>query len=272
MMNWVLLYGHPTDAPAVIETHTDITDLIEMQREVSQTNQQLANLAAELERSNRELEDFARITSHDLSSPIISTRWLLDLTVSRYGEGLDVAGRESLRQASANLERMSELVEAVLAHARVGRDAIRSQEPVDCNRALQTALAHLELEIRSAGAEISCGPLPEVHVRPEPLAQLFQNVLVNAIKYGRPDLPPQIHIKAETASGGWLLSFRDNGIGIAPEFHLRIFQPMQRLHGHEIAGSGIGLATCKKIVERAGGSMWVESTEGDGATFYVKLP
>lgn len=272
LMDWVLLPGQSVDSPAVIETHTDITDLIEMQREVDQGNRRLEQLAAELERSNRELEDFARIASHDLSSPIISTRWLIDLTLTRYKERLDQGGQESLQQASANLERMSELVDAVLTHARVGRDAIRSEQPVPCEEALKTALASLELEIQRAEAEISNESLPSVHVRSEPLAQLFQNLISNAIKYRRPELPPRLQIKAEAEASGWCLSFRDNGIGIAPEFHNRIFQPMQRLHGHEIPGSGIGLATCKKIVERAGGRIWVESVEGQGATFYVSLP
>lgn len=272
MMNWVLLSGQLMDPPSVIETHTDITDLIEMQGEVELAKQRLEDLAAELGRSNRELEDFARIASHDLGSPIISTRWLIDLTISRSKDRLDEGGYESLRQASANLERMSELVEAILTHARVGRDAIRSERPVACDDALKTALASLELEIQSAGAEITCESLPEVRVRAMPLAQLFQNLISNAIKYRRPELPPRLHIKANPEPSGWRLSFRDNGIGIAPEFHERIFQPMQRLHGHEIAGSGIGLATCKKIVERAGGKIWVQSELGAGAVFFVELP
>jgi PAS domain S-box-containing protein len=272
MMNWVLLSGQSTQPPAVIETHTDITDLIEMQREVDRSRQRLEHLAEELERSNRDLEEFARIASHDLCSPIISTGWLIDLTLSRCKAGLDQGGYESLQQASANLERMSELVEAILTHARVGRDAIRSERPVPCESALKTALANLELEIQRAGAEITCEPLPEVLVRREPLAQLFQNLISNAIKYRRPELPPRLHIKAEAEQSCWRLVFRDNGIGIAREFHQRIFQPMQRLHGHEIAGSGIGLATCKKIVERAGGKIWVQSEEGAGATFYIELP
>jgi light-regulated signal transduction histidine kinase (bacteriophytochrome) len=260
------------DPPSVIETHTDITDLIEMQGEVELAKQRLEDLATELERSNRELEDFARIASHDLGSPIISTRWLIDLTVSRSKDRLDEGGYESLRQASANLERMSELVEAILTHARVGRDSIRSERPVACDDALKTALANLESEIQRAGAEITCESLPEVRVRAEPLAQLFQNLVSNAIKYRCPELPPRLHIKAEPEPSGWRLSFRDNGIGIAAEFHERIFQPMQRLHGHEIAGSGIGLATCKKIVERAGGKIWVQSELGAGAVFFVELP
>ena len=272
LMDWVLLPGESSESSSVIETHSDITDLVEMQREVDQANRRLEDLAAELERSNHELEEFARIASHDLNSPITSTRWLIDLTRARYKDQLDEGGHESLQQASANLERMSELVDAVLTHARVGRDAIRSQEPVACEAALQTALSNLGLEIQKSAAEITNEPLPEVHVRFEPLTQLFQNLISNAIKYRRPDLPPRLQIKAEREANSWRLSFQDNGIGIAPEYQNRIFRPMQRLHGHEISGSGIGLATCKKIVERAGGRIWVESAEGQGATFFVVLP
>jgi PAS domain S-box-containing protein len=272
MTTWALLPSATQDFSSVIETHTDITDLIRMRREVDNSKRRLEDLASELERSNRELEEFARITSHDLSSPIISTQWLLDLVLSRYGATLDDNGCESLRQASANLQRMSELVEAVLTHARVGRDTIRSEEPVSSEDALAAALANLEAEVQQLGAEIIFGNLPKLHVRPQPLSQLFQNIISNAMKYRRPEVSPQLEIEAERDQVGWRFSFRDNGIGIAPEFHKRIFQPMQRLHGHDIAGSGIGLATCKKIVERAGGSIWVESAEGAGATFYLTLP
>ncbi|MGC2657434.1 MAG: ATP-binding protein [Bryobacteraceae bacterium] len=272
MMSWVLLPGQSPDLSAVIETHTDVTYLMEMRQAVEDANKRLENLATELERSNRELEEFARITSHDLSAPIISTRWLLDLTISRYKDRLKDAGLESLQQASANLERMLDLIEAVLKHSRVGRNAIRSAAPVSSEAALQSALANLSVEIQRCGAEITHAPLPDVHVSAEPLSQLFQNLVSNAIKYSRPEVTPKLHIEVTGGPEAWRFSFRDNGIGIGPQYHERIFQPMQRLHGHDVPGSGIGLATCKKIVERAGGSISVESTEGQGATFLVTLP
>jgi len=269
---WVLSTENTDGPPRVIETHTDITARLQMQRELETVNDRLKRMAVELERSNEELEEFARIASHDLSAPITSTRWLVDLLSSRHADKLDPSGQECLKQVSQGLQRMAELVQAVLAHAQLGKSAIGSSRTTQAQTALEIALDNLRKDIESSEAVITNDPLPELLIEPQALNQLFQNLLVNAIKYRRPDTRPVIEISVAREDSMWLIGVRDNGIGIQPEWFERIFQPMQRLHGAEIAGSGIGLATCKKIVTRAGGRIWVESQVGCGSTFLFTLP
>jgi PAS domain S-box-containing protein len=270
---WVLLDGsNGADTPLIIATHTDITSRLKMQTELESANEQLKRMAQELERSNEELEEFARIASHDLSAPITTARWLVDLLSSRHGKQLDEDGRKCLDQISVHLGRMSELVDAVLTHAQVGKSAIGSSKATEAESALAVALENLHKDIATSGALILYDRLPSVAIQSQPLQQLFQNLLSNAIKYRRPEKNPVINITAERQGVIWLLSVRDNGIGIEPEWHDRIFLPLQRRHGMKVAGSGIGLATCKKIVTRAGGRIWVESRSGAGSTFYFTLP
>lgn len=256
----------------VVEIHTDITPRLHVQNELEAANRRLASMAVELERSNDELEQFARIASHDLSAPITSTRWLVDVLQARQSERLDESGRQILSQISQGLDRMSDLVEAVLTHARVGTTAISSVEAVPASEAVSIALENLRRHVETAKASVRFEDLPMVNIDKQTLSQLFQNLLSNAMKYRQPKIPPQIEISATWKRSLWEFRVTDNGIGIEPEWFQRIFQPMQRLHGTEIAGSGIGLATCKKIVTRAGGEIWVQSEKGVGSTFRFTLP
>ena len=269
---WVLSTENTGSPGRVIETHTDITARLQMQWELEAANERLKRMAVELERSNEELEEFARIASHDLSAPITSTRWLVDLLSSRHAEKLDPSGQECLKKVSQGLQRMAELVQGVLAHAQLGKSAIASSVTTQAQTALEIALDNLRNAIETSGAVIRHDPLPELLIESQALSQLFQNLLVNAIKYRRPNTRPVIEISVAREGSMWLIGVRDNGIGIQREWFERIFQPMQRLHGAEIAGSGIGLATCKKIVTRAGGRIWVESQVGSGSTFFFTLP
>jgi PAS domain S-box-containing protein len=270
--HWVLLSDGSEEPPSVIETHADITARVQMQEAIERANERLKNMAQELERSNQELEEFARIASHDLGAPLTSTRWLVDLFSSRHGGQLNEEGRKYLQQISRGLERMSDLMDSVLTHAKVGRTPIATSEGVHAGEALAVALENLRQHLEMSGAAVSSDPLPEVSIEPQALNQLFQNLLSNAIKYRRPEVQLTIKIGAARQGAMWLFSVSDNGIGIAREWFERIFQPMQRAHSGEIAGSGIGLATCKKIVTRAGGSIWVDSELGRGSTFYFTLP
>lgn len=247
----------------------DVTDRTKAERTASEKVQ---SMARELERSNNELQEFARIASHDLSAPITSTRWLADLLASRHGNSLNPDGQKIVAQIITGLQRMSDLVEGVLAHAQVGITAIGSTEAVDTLRAFEASLHNLERDIANADAVITRGRLPAVYIDPFALTQLFQNLLSNAIKYRRPGTRPEVHIEASGQPGYELFSVRDNGVGIVPEWFDRIFLPMQRGPVGEISGSGIGLATCKKIVSRVGGSIWVDSTVGEGSTFFFTLP
>ena len=256
----------------VVSTHSDISSRLQMQREVESANIRLKRMADELERSNEELEEFARIASHDLSAPITTTRWLVDLLSSRHGQQLDDEGKKCLKQISLSLARMSDLVEAVLQHAKLGTSAIGATEEADTELALEAALENLRLDVETTGAQITYKSLPPLFVGQQPLTQLFQNLLSNAMKYRRPGLKPVVAVTAESSAGMWRMAVADNGMGIEEDWLERIFQPMQRRHGASIAGSGIGLATCRKIVNRAGGRIWAESTVGVGSTFHFTLP
>lgn len=270
--HWVLLSSGAGEPLMVIETQTDVTVRSRIQRELENANEQLHRMTTELERSNEELEEFAHIASHDLSAPIISTRWLVDLLASRYVTQLSEDGQKIISQISQGLERMSNLIEGVLAHATVGTTSIGAAEPTSAEEAFDIALENLRKHIDISGAKITRQPLPDVQIAPQALAQLFQNLLSNAIKYARAGVAPVIEVSATRLEGDWLFAVRDNGIGIEQEWFERIFQPMQRRHGREIAGSGIGLATCRKIVMRAGGRIWVESQGDAGSTFLFTLP
>ncbi|MGA8026491.1 MAG: PAS domain S-box protein [Bryobacteraceae bacterium] len=270
--HWVLLSDQGEGQPAVIATHTDITGRLKVQRELERAHEDLTRMSLELERSNEELEEFARIASHDLSAPITSTRWLVDLLSSRHAGQLNADGEKLLKQISLGLERMGDLVQGVLAHAQVGTSAIGSSESTDAARSLATAIDNLRRDIETSEAVIRQGELPQLYIEPRALTQLFQNLLSNAMKYRRPETAPVIEVSSERQGTMWRLSVRDNGIGIEAEWFERIFQPLQRRQGTQIAGSGIGLATCKKIVMRAGGRIWVESQPGSGSTFYFTLP
>lgn len=269
---WALLTDGENEPLTVIETQTDVTARSQMQRELQAANERLKSMADELERSNVELEEFARIASHDLNAPITSTRWLVDVLSSRHGGQLDAEGRKCLQQISQGLDRMADLIQGVLTHARVGTSPIGSAQAIDSAEALAVALDNLRRDIETSGAHITHAALPPVNIEPQALNQLFQNLLSNAIKYRRAGVPPVINVSATREGSMWLIAVEDNGMGIEPEWFDRIFQPLQRRHGREISGSGIGLATCRKIVTRAGGRIWVESELGWGSKFLFTLP
>lgn len=268
--------GHSAGFGKVIHDMTEVQraqeNLLHAKSELTSVNCNLERIRMELERSNEDLREFAQIASHDLAAPLTSTRWLIDLLKMKYAQSLDEVGQRCLNQVGEGLDRMSALVEAVLAHAQAGKTAISSSESTPAEQALYEAMDNLQKEISLSGAEIKHDPLPELLIAPQPLCQLFQNLLSNAIKYRKPDVPPLIEVTAAREYASWRISVQDNGIGIEPQYFERIFIPLQRLHGQEIAGSGIGLATCKKIVTRAGGRIWVESELGKGSSFYFVLP
>ncbi|MHB8765719.1 MAG: sensor histidine kinase [Deferrisomatales bacterium] len=230
----------------------------------------LARQAAELARSNAELEQFAYAASHDLQEPLRMVASYLGLLERRYADRLDADGREFLAYALDGATRMKGLVADLLSLSRVGTRG-GDPEPVAAEAALATALAHLGPALAESGGRVTHGPLPRVLADPGQLVQLFQNLVGNALKF-RGEAPPEVHVSARAEGPEWVVSVRDNGIGIDPEYFDRIFVVFQRLHGPErYPGTGIGLALAKKIVERHGGRMWVESAPGRGATFFFTL-
>jgi chemotaxis family two-component system sensor kinase Cph1 len=239
--------------------------------ERKRTEEALADYARELTRSNEELQQFAYVASHDLQEPLRMVASYLQLLEKRYKDKLDDDAREFIDYAVDGATRMKSLINDLLAYSRVGTHG-KLFEPVNCERVLNRTLANLEAKIIETDAIITHDPMPEIIADDAQIVQLFQNLLSNAIKFSS-DKRPEIHIGAEHLSREWRFSVRDNGIGIEPEFVDRIFVLFQRLHTiDEYEGTGIGLAICKKVVERHGGRIWVESQPGSGTTFYFTIP
>jgi PAS domain S-box-containing protein len=228
--------------------------------------------ARELARSNADLEQFAYVASHDLQEPLRMVTSYVQLLERRYKDRLDDSAREFIGFAVEGVTRMRRLIEDLLAYSRVGTRG-RDPAPVELAAVLATVEKNLEQAVAEAGARITKDPLPRVLADEGQLVQLFQNLIGNAIKFRRPEEPPRVHVGASQRDGEWIFSVRDNGIGIEPEYFQRIFVIFQRLNPREIyPGTGIGLAVAKKIVERHGGRIWVESTPGAGATIWFSIP
>jgi PAS domain S-box-containing protein len=232
---------------------------------------QLRTLLAELERSNRELEQFAYVASHDLQEPLRMVSSYTQLLERRYRDKLDDDAREFINYAVDGARRMQRLINDLLEFSRVSTRG-RRVEPVDANEVLGTVRATLSAAIEDAGAQVTNGELPTVMVDSTQLGQLLQNLIGNALKF-KGDKSPRVHIAASEQAGEWVFTVRDNGIGIDPEYFDRIFVIFQRLHvTADYPGTGIGLAVCKRIAERHGGRIWVESEPGNGATFSFSIP
>jgi PAS domain S-box-containing protein len=225
----------------------------------------------ELRRSNQELERFAYVASHDLQEPLRTITSFVQLLARRYQGRLDPEADEFIAYIVDGAGRMKQLIQDLLAYSRVETGSGRVRR-VSLEALFRDVLASLRTGLDEAGATVTHGPLPEVMGDELQLEQLLQNLVANAVKF-RGAAPPRIHLEAEQLPGAWRISVRDNGIGIAPQYFDRIFVIFQRLHNRaEYGGTGIGLALCKKIVERHGGRIWVESRPGEGATFFFTLP
>nr|MBA2670705.1 PAS domain S-box protein [Gemmatimonadota bacterium] len=236
-----------------------------------QTEAALSSQAEELARSNAELEQFAYVASHDLQEPLRMVASYTQLLARRYRGQLDSDADEFIGYAVDGVTRMQGLINDLLAYSRVGTRGGTIQEHalgVVVGRVLET----LAPAIEESGATVTCDELPTVLGDAVQLGQLFQNLIANALKF-RGEETPHVRVEAVRGNGEWVISVRDNGIGIAPEFVDRIWVIFQRLHSRdEYPGTGIGLAICKKIVERHGGQIWVESAPGRGSAFRFTIP
>jgi light-regulated signal transduction histidine kinase (bacteriophytochrome) len=220
----------------------------------------VAERTAELLRSNAELQQFAYIVSHDLQSPLRQLKSVLTSSVEdRIENGVAIA------------ERMSKLVSRLLDYSILTQSPLRPAKAVDVRSIVQESVANLHAIVTESGAIIELGDLPVVIADPTALVQVFQNLIGNALKYARSETL-RIRVSAVEEADDWVFSVEDNGPGISPIHHEAIFRPFQRLHGSEHPGAGVGLAICKKAVERSGGRIWIESEPGRGANFRFSLP
>ena len=231
----------------------------------------LAVRAQELERSNADLEQFAYVASHDLQEPLRAIAGFTKILGRRYQGRLDADADGLITRTVNAAARMQGLINDLLTYSRTGRD-VGSYAPTDCATVVDQEIDNLKSAIDESGAVVTRDPLPTVVANASLLSQVFGNLISNAIKF-RDSRPPQVHVSAERRETEWVFSVKDEGIGIDPQYVERIFIIFQRLHSpSEYVGTGIGLAVCKKAVQRLGGRIWVESRPGKGATFYFALP
>ena len=249
----------------LLESFLDITALKETEDELNKKTEELA-------RSNLELQQFAYIASHDLQEPLRAISGFTELLQKRYQGKLDEKADKYIGFITEGSLRMQQMIQDLLAYSRVETQA-REFAKTHSQASLDTALANLRVSIQENHAVITHDPLPEIIAEGEQITSLFQNLVSNAIKYHTPDVTPAIHIAVQKEGNNWQFSVADNGIGIEEKYAERIFKIFQRLHTRdEYPGTGIGLAVCKRIVDRHGGKIWIKSTLGEGTTFYFTIP
>jgi PAS domain S-box-containing protein len=253
--------GNPHE---IIGSLLDITNRKQDERRLAQTVEQLKN-------SNTELEHFAYVASHDLQEPLRIVSSFAQLLARRYQGKLEAEGQEFIAYIVDGANRMQELIKDLLTYSRVATRG-NSFAPVNSEIALKEAIANIQTAVEECNAVITYDPLPTVVADTIQLVQVFQNLISNALKF-RQDEPPRVHVHSEENGGEWLFAIRDNGIGMDMQYADRVFAIFQRLHSHQkYPGTGIGLAICKKAVERTKGRIWFESQLGKGTTFYFTLP
>jgi len=246
-------------------------DVDQMRLHIVDELETLHQVHDELERSNRELEQFAYVASHDLQEPLRKVASFCQLLERRYKGQLDERADQYIGFAVDGAKRMQVLINDLLAFSRVGR-LTREQVLVDGGEIAAQAVANLGPAIEETGAEIEVGPLPSVRGEPALLAAVFQNLLGNAVKFHGED-PPRVTLTAERDGDFWTFTCADNGIGIEPEYAERVFVIFQRLHPKDAyPGTGIGLAMCRKIIEYHGGRIWLDTDADRGTVFRFTLP
>ena len=258
--------GHET-----VKALSSVAATIAIAIERKRSEDALSSQAAELKRSNEDLEQFAYVASHDLRSPLNTILQFTEMMFRKAGASQDGEIGQLLKIVRNSAERMGDLISALLTYSRLNDPRSSELLPVSSLTAYENAVANLRAAIAEAKARIECADLPDVLSHATQLLQVFQNLIANALHY-RGTVTPHIRVFAERQDSFWLFSVSDNGPGIAPQYHSLIFEPFRRLHGADRPGSGIGLAFCRKFIEREGGKIWVESEEGKGATFRFTLP
>jgi PAS domain S-box-containing protein len=264
-----VLVGEPGE-PCIIRQVIDVT---EVRRAAAERNALLAELQArntELERSNQELEQFASVASHDLSEPLRVIAGHVELLARRYQGQLDDTADRYIGFAVDGCSRMRRLIDDLLRYSRTGRDLVRSD--VDLNLVAESVVADMTSAIEECGGRVVTGALPTVVGDVTQLGQVLSNLIGNALKFRRPDHPPIVQVSAADRGDAWAISVSDNGIGIPTRHRERVFGLFERLHTQEVPGTGIGLAICRKVVERHGGEVALAENDAGGSTFTFTLP
>jgi PAS domain S-box-containing protein len=268
------IYAEVSTSP-IKDEQGNVVQVVHVSRDITErklAEQEREHLLEDIARSNRDLEQFASVASHDLKEPLRMVSSYVGLLARKYRGRLDGKADRYIGYAVEGVTRMEKLIEGLLAYSRIGRAAGRS-EPVDANEIYNHSLANLSAAIRESGALVTRDDLPVVLGDETQLLQLLQNLIGNAVKYRHPGKAPRVHVSAEADGTMQRFSVRDDGIGIEPRNYDRVFQIFQRLHSHDkYAGAGIGLAVCKRIVERHHGRIWIESVHGAGSTFFFTVP
>jgi light-regulated signal transduction histidine kinase (bacteriophytochrome) len=241
------------------------------QRRIAELEQRLAENDAALRQSSEDLKQFAYVASHDFREPLRSIVSYTQLLERRYGQNLDEPAHEFMREVIHSAHRLGELVEGLLSYSRFSAAETISFDRINVPALIAGVLLQLDQRIRECGASIQFGDLPEVLGEEQAIERLFHELISNALLYRSAD-PPRVNIAAMADGEFWLFAVTDNGIGVEPAYHDRIFGLFKRLHSRSIPGTGLGLAICRRIVERHGGKIWVESQAGQGATFRFTLP
>ncbi|MFC4426004.1 PAS domain-containing sensor histidine kinase [Deinococcus navajonensis] len=274
---------------AAVVTGTDISERKRAEQEIRDLNSDLERrveartqalaaseaslraFARQLELSNRELQDFAYVASHDLQEPLRKVQAFADRLSSRYGEALNDEGRDYLARMQNAAGRMQQLINDLLSLSRI-TTRVQPFAPVDLQELVRGTLSDLEVQIQRQGAQVRVGPLPVVVGDATQLGQLMQNLIGNALKFRR-EAPPVVEVQAQREGDFWRIEVQDNGLGFDEKYLDRIFTPFQRLHGRgTFEGTGMGLTICRKIVERHGGTLTARSAPGEGSTFIARLP
>lgn len=268
------LFWESTSISPVRDPGGTITHYVALKEDITDkklADEKLEYMMANIQRSNKELEQFAYVASHDLQEPLRMVSSYMQLLQRRYSDKLDNDANDFINYAVDGSKRMQELIRDLLAYSRVGSSG-KEFEPIDIETVLDRAIRNLGMSIKESGAVVTHGSMPTIFADGLQITQLFQNLISNAIKYCN-ESSPRIHVSAKQNKKAVTFSVSDNGIGIDPQYYERIFTIFQRLHSREkYSGTGIGLAICKKIVERHNGEIWVESLPGEGSTFYFTIP
>lgn len=265
---------HVSTTP-LFDSEGNVTSTVHIVREATE-QENLARVKDqamdELGRANSELEQVSYAATHDLQEPLRTVTSYVQMIQSRYGDRLDANVRDFLGYAASGALHMQEMIDDLLAYSRIGMEE-KSFVATDFGQALSEAQGNLEEAIKESGAEITSDPLPVISSDSSQIALLFENLVENAVKFRQEGTAPRIHVSAEKKGDKWVFAVKDNGLGIDPKFFDSIFGIFQQLHPPErYPGTGIGLAICKRILERHGGAIWVESEPGKGSTFFFSIP